>query len=354
MKFEKKVIENLTKCYSIATLDLNGEHDFLVGAEKHDPCFLFSESGEHIDTVWEGPGGVMTMVQVPGSNGQFLATHEFYSPNDGKAARIVVASPKPEGGWEVKTLCDIPYVHRFGILERNGVNFLLACCIKSNDEYKDDWRFPGACYAAILPDDLSVFDEDHQLSLTLIKDNMLKNHGYSQIRKNGYDEAIIGCEEGTFRFTPPAKPDGEWDIECLLSVPSSDSVLADFDGDGLDELGSIAPFHGNSLTIYHLDVHGRYVPQWKLDLPQADTDFLHATCVCELCGVTAWVVGWRKGTRDTIAITWDAAAGDYHVDYIDRDIGCTNIMYFRDSAGKDFLVAANREENEIAMYSIEQ
>ena len=65
MKFEKKVISDLNKCYAISDLTFQGEHCFLVAAEKDDPCYLFSEDGTKLETVWEKPGGVMTMTPVP-------------------------------------------------------------------------------------------------------------------------------------------------------------------------------------------------------------------------------------------------------------------------------------------------
>lgn len=350
MKIEKKVIASLNKCYSISPLKYKGNDCFLVAAEKHDPCYLFSEDGTKLETVWKEPGGVMTMVPVPGGNGAFLATHQFYSPNDSANAKIVIASPVSENNWEIRTLVDAPFVHRFGILNRNNVNYLLVCCLKGGHEYKEDWRSPGACFAAVLPSDLSKFDQNHQLKLTKIKGDMLRNHGYSLVRKDGYDAALIGCEEGAFLFSPPATPDGDWTVEQLLGVPTSDAVLMDFDGDGLLELGCIAPFHGASLVIYHLDSHGNYVPQWKYSRPEKETDMIHATCTCNLLGKPTWVVGWRKGTKDTIAITWNGE--DYTTEFIDRNTGCANAMHFLNHNGQDVIIGTNREIDEVALYTI--
>ena len=353
MKVQKRVISNLNKCYAMSRLTHEGQPAFLVAAEKHDPCYLFNEEGEMLDTVWTEPGGVMTMTPVPGTEDMFLATHKFYSPNDSKEAKIVIAKKEAQG-WSIRTLCDAPFVHRFGILNRNGVNYLIVCCLKSGHEYKDDWRMPGVCYGAILPEDLSSYNEANQLKLTPIKIGMLKNHGYSQIKVDGYDAAVVGCEEGVFVFAPPAAVGEPWTVKQVLSVPTSDAVLMDFDGDGKLELGAISPFHGASLVIYHLDAHGNYVPQWKFGKPEKETDMIHATWACQLLGKPTWIVGWRKGTKDTVAITWDGEAGDYRVDYIDRNTGCANAMHFVKAKGQDVVVGTNREIDEVAMYIIEE
>lgn len=351
MHVEKKVVAKLNKCYALSEITYRGQHCFLVAAEKHDPCLLLSEDGELIDTVWEEPGGVMTMEAVPGTDGQFLATHCFYSPNDSAEAHIVLASAT-DAGWDVRTIAVAPFVHRFGILRRGGVNYLIVCCLKTGHEYRDDWRFAGACFGAELPQDLSAYNENNPLPLTLIKGDMLKNHGFAKVSHGGHDAALVGCEQGTFLFEPPAVRGADWEVSCVLDVPASDSVLIDLDGDGQLELGCISPFHGASLTIYHLDADGHYVPQWKYPAPEADTKMIHATWADTICGKPTWVVGWRQGTRDTIAITWDAEAGTYATEFIDREAGAANALHYVNARGEDVLIAANREIDEVALYTL--
>ena len=310
--------------------------------------------GKIVAESFHGEGGVMTMVQVPGVDGQFLATHKFYSPNDSLEAKIVIVTRRGKDDWEVRTLCNAPFVHRFGILKRGGTNYLIVCCLKTGHEYKNDWRFPGACFGAELPKDLSSYNEDNTLPLTLIMEGMLKNHGYSMTKHGGHDAALVGCEEGSFLFDPPAVKGGDWEVTQILDIPTSDSVLCDFDGDGKPELGVISPFHGNSLTIYHLDEHGNYVPQWKYGVPEKETEMLHATWADTILGKPSWIVGWRKGTKNTIIITWDAEAGDYRTEFIDKNTGCANAMHFVNSKGQDVVVGTNREIDEAALYILEE
>lgn len=347
MNVEKKAIGHLTKCYSIAPLTYQGEDHILVAAEKVDRCLLFNLEGRLVDTVWTEPGGVMTMVQVPHTNGQFLATHKFYSPNDSKEAEIVIVTPKNRGDWEVRTLVSLPHVHRFDILERNGVRYLLACTLKSGHEYKDDWSCPGRVYGAVLPENLDEFDKDHQLKLTMIQDNMLKNHGYYRVEEKGAAAGIISSDSGVYRFIPPSEKNGDWEIIRLLDTPASDAVLVDFDEDGEKELAVLSPFHGDCISIYKKQGDG-FGKIYEYEKP---AEFTHAIYGGTLCGRPALVVGHRKGERNLLTFTFHKENGQYACTVLDRDCGPANVFHYT-KAGKDILISTNREIDEIAMYTI--
>ncbi len=348
MKIDKKVISNLTKCYSLAPLHYAGKDHFLVAAEKVDRCILFDLDGNEEDTVWSEPGGVMTMVQVPGTDGQFLATHKFYSPNDSREAKIVIVTPKGKGDWEVRTLVDLPHVHRFDILERGGVRYLIACALKSGHEFKEDWSMPGKVYAAVLPEDLSGFDDSRQLELTVIKDNMLKNHGYYRVEDGGLQTAVISADCGVFQFIPPETPDGSWEIKTLLDTAASDAVLVDLDGDGEKELAVLSPFHGDQISIYKKK-DGAFLKVYDYGKP---AEFTHAIFGGMLCGKPAVVIGHRKAERNLLVFTWDPERSDYEVQVMDEDCGPANVLKYSHD-GKEIIVSANRETDEVAMYTVE-
>lgn len=351
MKVKKTVLAKLNKCYAIAPLDYRGKKHFIVASEKSDPCCLFDQSGTIKDTLWTGPGGVMTMVQVPGTDAQLIATAKFYSPDESLDAELVLVSQQTDGRWDMRTLTKLPHVHRFDILTRNGVNWLIACTVKSGqDAPEGDWSYPGKVYAAILPDNLSACLERGLLEMQVIKDGLHRNHGYTRCFRNGIPSGLISADEGVFRMTPPETPDGEWQIEQLLDSPTSDALLLDLDGDGLEELCTLSPFHGERVSVYHQSENG-YVPAWTFE---EDAPFSHAICGGMIAGSPTFVTGHRAGTKKLMAIRYDREAGDYTVTLLDEGRGPANVMHFVNEEGTDILIAANRESDEVAMYEIKK
>lgn len=342
MKAEKKKISDLTLCYCVSPLTYRGRQHFIVASEKEYACLLFDEHGREVDKIWDGPGGTMSAVQYPGSDGAFLATHKFYSPNNSKEARIVLCWPE-DGEWKVAVCAELPFVHRFDILERDGRRYVLACCIKSDYEYKDDWRFPGMTLAGELPP-LEDLKRGRQLELAVIREGMLKNHGYCRHMRDGMEEGLVTCDDGAYLFTPPAAGEKTWSVERLIGDAASDGLLLDLDGDGEEELITLSPFHGDTLRVYH-KMNGRFEQVFEYE---KKIEFAHAICGGVICGKPRVIIGYRKGDRDLLSVSWN---GGYEIEVLDHDVGPANVMHLTVGGG-DVLVTANREINEAAYYTL--
>ena len=135
-----------------------------------------------------------------------MATLKFYGFNNAGAANISIITPRGKGDWEIRTLVDLPFVHRIDVVERGGVRYLVACALKSGHEYDDDWRFPGKVFAAELPEDLSGFrpgpsaQADGAAGGTAEKPRLLPHKS-----RTGETTCLICAENGIFRFTPPSR-----------------------------------------------------------------------------------------------------------------------------------------------------
>ena len=284
----------------------------------------------------------MTAVQLPGEDGTFLATQRMYSPNDCKDASIVLCWHE-DGSWKIKTLLEMQGVHRFDVLTRGGIRYLIICTIKSDYDYENDWRFPGKVYACPLPEKMRTLPEDWRLPPEVLREGLLKNHGYSRHFLDDVQSSIVTSENGVFHFTPPASAGLPWEIEQLIAEPVSDALLLDLDGDGQEELLTLSPFHGDTLRILKR-MDGRFEPVFVYDkkLP-----FLHAICAAEMEGRPLAVIGNREGDRDLMAVYY--GDGAYRVEVLDHDVGPANVCSFQRN-GQTVLLAANREINEIAYY----
>ena len=55
---------------------------------------------------------------------------------------------------------------------------------------------------------------------------------------------------------PPEKENGEWKTEFILEGQIGEIATADLDGDGIEEIMTIEPFHGNRIQIYKKEEDG--------------------------------------------------------------------------------------------------
>lgn len=355
----KQVIASLPKCYAICLLESGGEQSFLVATEKAGECRRFDACGNYLETIWSEPGGVMTMVQVPGGNGAFLSTRRFFSPNDSAEASLVLAEPiTSEGapvrdltephGWRVTTLCPLPFVHRFDIVSSGGRHYLIACTLKSGHNYKEDWTQPGKILVRELPSDFSRFDAEAGNALTFetLLDGLTKNHGYGRFVRDGQTVSLVASENGLYRVTPPTG-EADWQVEKLLAKACSDVRALDIDGDGKVEYMLFSPFHGAELSFYREGDSGlEEIYRHEQPLP-----FLHALWGGELGGVPTFLAGYRQGERDLLAVTWDAAGETFAFQRLDHDRGPTNVQVYT-AEGQEYIIAANRETDEVALYAL--
>lgn len=336
LKTTKKVIGKLNKCYALAEINMDDSRSLLVGAEKEDPCFRYDLDGNYIETLWEEPGGVMTLEQYGDA---VLSTWKFYSPNNSAEAKIVYYIKK-EDKWECNVLCDLSFVHRFGILESNGKHYLVACTLKSAHAFKDDWTCPGRVWVGELPKDITIFNQDHQLHLEALISGLTKNHGFC--KKD--NTALVGSDNGVFRIYPPHENEG-WRYEQISTQPASDMLYEDFDNDGINELFVLSPFHGDTISIWK---EGKQVYEYPEKLP-----FLHAIYSGTIHGKTYAFTGCRQGNRELLAIHYDDMKKGYVSEIIDQGAGAAN-CYFYQKDEKNYLLAANRETDEIAIYELEE
>jgi len=347
MKAEKKVIDSLNKCYAVAEFDFDGQRHLITAAEKTDPCYLYDLEGNRKETLWEGPGGVMTLCQYPladDSDPVLMATQKFFSPNDSAQAKIVYYTRK-DREWECHTLCDLPFVHRFGVIERNGVWYLVACTLKSAHAFRDDWTCPGRIWVAELPENIREYSEENQLRLTPLVSGLYKNHGFCRCEEDGYSFVMVGTENGVYRVDPPAEKGGEWSAVRVLEVPTSDMLYQDYDGDGQKELLILSPFHGDTLSVYK-EVGGQYTEVFRCEEKKP---FLHAIWGDEVFGRQVAFIGNRQGERELFAVYFED--GSYRMDLLDAGSGSANCMHFKDG-DKEMLLAANRESDEVALYRL--
>ncbi len=341
MEIKKIKLDDIVRCYCASHVNVNGEFNVLLASEDpNSKCYAYSgENYAKKELVWDNRGGCMSIIEIPGKDGEFLAVNEFYLKVTPSLSKLVWGK-HTDKGWEIKDLFNLPYLHRFDIYNKNGVNYLVCATIAENKQFKDDWSLPGQIYVGILPDNLN-----EEIHLEKIVDGCFRNHGYYRHEVDGSICGYFTSDQGVLRLTPPDSKAGEWKIEKILDGMIGEIALIDINNDGKDELMTIEPFHGNKMKIYELK-SGKYESVFEYPY---EIDFAHTLLGRKLRGVNSFVGGVRRVNAELFYIQY--VSGEYRVNIIESGVGPANIdvVNFDDY---DLIISANHTKNEASVYIV--
>ena len=340
MKIEKVFLDEMYRCYSTMSMNLDGQlHLFYASEEKGYPVYAYPfEDLKHRKTVFESAGGVMSMIPLPHVDNQFLAIRDFYLKETPSHARLCWVTYDQATGFKSHDLFHIPYLHRFQLLEVEDRLYLLAATIAEKKEHKEDWSTPGKIYYAELPRDLTQTFE-----LKVLVEGLTRNHGC--YLANDQSGVYFASDEGILKVTPPKKTTDAWAIEKILEGRISEMAFSDLDQDGIEEMITIEPFHGNAIHIYKkIDEEYRVVYTYPHEI-----DFAHTLVGTSLRGVNSFVGGIRRINSDLFIIQY--VNGAYVTNVVDKLVGPANlaVTHLKDC---DLIHSANHTHNHAAVYIV--
>lgn len=342
MQIEKRFLVEMNRCYSTNCIVVDGQTRLLLATEGEGPCLAWTGTDfDAAHTVWDGPGGTMSIVPIPGTNGEFLAVQKFLKMFQWEEAKIVHVRPLPNGAYQVTDILHLPYIHRFDLLSVGGRHYFIGCTLATSKETREDWSNPGKIW-------VGEFTGNGPLQVSVLKEGLTRNHGYSRLTRDGKVCALVTCDEGAFEVTPPATPGGQWSIAQFMDWPISDISAIDIDGDGELEFATIEPFHGMYFRVYK-KIDGVFT---KIFEHPEQSEFYHVVAGTTLAGKPVFIGGCRRGKQQLFYVhAVRTAPLELEAVIIEEGVGPSNVHVVHEK-GRDIIVAANREKAEAALYFV--
>lgn len=341
MNIIKRSLARLEMVYSVCQIRIGGKTHFLAATEARGKCLLFSPPDWAASVVWDGPGGCVQQVPIPGRKRAFLAIQGFFPVFQSQEAGIVYAEAGDDlrEPWQVNRVLDLPFVHRLEVVTVGSRPYIVAATLCGGKDFRDDWSKPGAVYAGPVPEDpLSKW------SVQPILQGVSKNHGMHLTKMDGRAVLLVTGEEGVFSLSVPAGEGEQWSSERLIDREVSDIYTADVDGDGVLEMVAIEPFHGDRLVIYK-----RSGGSWKA-ISTSPMSFGHVVWAGEILGRPSVLGGNRRGAR-ALSLLSPKEDGGTDVQVLDEGVGPTQVAVSKDK-DCDLIFSANHGIGEVALYEV--
>ena len=330
---EKKILFELPFVYTANEFELGNQVFFAAGSEREHPAYLIDPETNDVIKVADGPGGMMSIIPVPGRTDCLVSVMGLFPPFIGSEAGVFL-HVRNGGTWGTEKVISLPFAHRCEILTINGESHLFTATCSSYKENPADWSKPGELYHTRI-DNIG----NGNWPTELIIDNLYRNHGMNKRIVNHAEVLCISGDEGIFGVQPGSE--NRWEVTQCFDRPVSEFVFFDLDGDGDDELITIEPFHGNSLNIY------KNSGGWALQ-HTSPLSFGHGLSAGRFQNQSVVVVGNRRESGDLELHTVHSLS-NIEKSVIESDVGATQTKLVSHN-DIDHILSSNQTRNEVALY----
>jgi len=336
----KSSLDMIERVYSTATLG-TPPTALLAASEGYGPCKLYSTPSLDGVVIDGNPGGTTDLCPHPSDNDVFFAVTGFVPVFDAAQSHFNVVR-RDGDEWSMTAIEKIPYLHRFDVLEKGGRLYLVGASLCERKDARDDWSSAGEVFVREIDPKTFALGERRN-----ILGDLYVNHGFTRTVFRGREVYLISSRSGLHEIEIPDDPLGDWNTRQLLDEPMSDSAVCDIDGDGIDELATISPFHGDSFRI--LKPNGTAFEE----MYSKKIEFGHVLWGGETNGVPSFFLGYRKAEMALVLIRF--VDGRFVETAVDAGGGPSQITVFQNPCSCSVLVA-NRAtgvvDGEVAVYTI--
>lgn len=328
---------NVESVYTANSFLSGGRRYVAAGSETTSEVYLYDMQSETSELVGGCPGGVMSFVPVPGHPDLFYSIMALFPGFVGQEAGVF-KHRRTAAGWKTQRCMHLPFAHRCDVITVGGENYLFAVSVSKFKSEPADWSNASEIYVCKLDPNTGEPGEAR-----LVDNTIFRNHGMLKVLKDGVETIMVSGAEGIFSIEMTEC--GEWHLHRIFDHEVSEFGFVDFDGDGVDEMVTIEPFHGENFVIYKM-----IAGQWQ-QIHHGELSFGHGLSCGMLNGEAIAVVGNR---RDSLALRKvhleDASNWKFVEEDIELGVGPTQTQVF-EFDGKDYILSADQKKNQVVLYS---
>ena len=342
MKVSKRVLSPMPTAYAPCLTTAHGKRVLLMAPVDHGDCLSFFAPYDKPQLVWHD-AGTMNIVAPSWCEDTIYSTRKFYPKFQAAESYVCrgVYQPDQDPCWSQTEMVQIPYLHRFNLVEIEGKHFFIGCSLSDHKSSYDDWSTPGSVYVADA-------DAPAPWKPQRIFTGITKNHGYFYKVIDGVPTSLVSGVEGIFQIQMIGTDPAKWPVEKILDREVSDMTLFDLDGDGNLEMATIEGFHGDHIYVYR-KIGGVWTSVYHCDAPHA-----HVVWSGMLAGERSLVVSHTDGERAIFRLKYVPGGDTFQMERetIDTGVGANNLLMFQED-GKDYIFAANWYIGESALYEVQ-